>query len=115
MAFTLTNTVDIIELMENYIQRIRPAENIRHKLDVNYKIDSQSIILFEIRPSFHNAEQKIESEYAKATYIKSEERWKVYWMRGNLKWTLYDPKPKVKSLKDFLKLVEEDEYHCFRG
>jgi hypothetical protein len=32
-----------------------------------------------------------------------------------LKWTLYDPKPKVKSLKDFLKLVEEDEYHCFRG
>jgi hypothetical protein len=93
MALTLTNTVDIIEVMENYIQRIRPPEDIRDKLDISYKIDNQSIILFEIRPDFFDLGQKLESHYAKATYVKNEDQWKVYWMRGNLKWTLYEPTP----------------------
>lgn len=115
MALELLNTVDIIEIMENYIVRIRPPEHIRAKLDISYKIDNQSIILFEIRPKFQSPAEKIESEYAKATYVKSENKWKVYWMRGNLKWDLYDPKPKVKSLKEFLTLVDEDKYHCFKG
>ncbi len=57
----------------------------------------------------------IESPYAKATYIKSENKWKVYWMRGNLKWTSYEPQSKVNSLKDFIALIEEDKYHCFKG
>lgn len=115
MAFTLNNTVDIIELMENYIQKIRPPENIRNKLDINYRIENQSIVLFEVRPNFQNPGQNIESEYAKATYLKTEDRWKIYWMRANLKWASYDPTPKVKSLSDFLNLVEEDKYHCFKG
>jgi hypothetical protein len=115
MAFNLGNTVDIIELMENFMERIRPPLHIRNKLDIGYKIENQSIILLEIRPSFRNPEELIESGYAKATYIKSENNWKVYWMRGNLKWTLYEPKPRVKTLKDFINLVEEDKYYCFKG
>jgi len=115
MALNLSNTIDIIELMENYIERTRPPEHIRHDLDIGYRIDNQSIILFEIRPAFRNPMELQESPYAKATYVKAENKWKVYWMRGNLKWTLYDPKPKVKNLKDFLKLVAEDKFHCFKG
>ena len=115
MALNLSNTVDIIELMENYVERIRPPHDIRHQLDIGYKIDNQSIILLEIRPSFRDPKVLSESEYAKATYVKSENKWKVYWMRGNLKWTLYEPRPKVKNLKDFVELVEEDKYHCFKG
>ena len=57
----------------------------------------------------------IESGYAKATYVKSENIWKACWKRGNLKWTLYEPKLRAKTLKDFIKLVEEDKYHCFKG
>jgi hypothetical protein len=115
MALNLDKTVDIIELMENYVARIRPPLHIRNKLDIGYKIENQSIILLEIRPSFRNPKELLESGYAKATYVKSENKWKVYWMRSNLKWTLYEPKPRVKGLKDFLKLVEEDKYHCFKG
>lgn len=115
MTLDIINTVDIIEVMENYIQRIRPPENIRHKLDINYKIEQQSVMLFEIRPAFKEPDRKIESPYAKATYIKSKNCWKVYWMRGTLKWALYDPQPEVRSLKDFTILVEEDKHHCFKG
>jgi hypothetical protein len=115
MTLNLANTVDIIELMENYVERIRPPHHIRNELDIGYKIENQSIILLEIRPSFRNPKELTESGYAKATYVKSESNWKVYWMRANLKWTLYEPQPKVKGLKDFIELVQEDKYHCFKG
>ena len=115
MPFNLAKSVDIIEVMENYVERARPPQRIRNELDIGYKIDNQSIILLEIRPSFHSPTKLNESAYAKATYVKSENKWKVYWMRANLKWTLYEPQAKVKSLKDFIKLVEEDKYHCFKG
>jgi hypothetical protein len=115
MALNLGNTIDIIELMENYVERIRPPLHMRDKLDISYRIENQSIILLEIRPSFRNPMELKESGYAKATYVKSENNWKVFWMRGNLKWTLYKPKPRVKSLKDFIKFVDEDKYHCFKG
>ena len=115
MALNLENTVDIIELMENWMERIRPPLHIRPELDISYKIADQSIILFEIRPAFRNPKELIELAYAKTTYVKKEDIWKVYWMRGNLKWTLYEPRPKVKNLEAFMKLVDEDKYHCFKG
>ena len=108
MAFDVTNAVDIIELMENYVERIRPPHHMRKQVDITYKIDNQRIILMQIRPYFRDAKQMIEVEYAKATYVKTEDKWKVYWKRGNMKWTLYTPQPKVNSIKDFIELVEED-------
>lgn len=115
MAFELPNTVDIIETMENYMHQVRPPEHVREKLDLCYRIENQSIFLSEIRPMFMNPAEKIQSDYAKAVYVKKTTKWKVYWMRANLKWYPYDPKPEVESLKAFLKLVDEDEYHCFKG
>lgn len=115
MALTLENTVGIIEIMENYVERIRPPFPIRKKLDISYKIDNQSIFLLEIRPSYDNPEILNESAYAKTTFVKSENKWKVYWKRASLKWAIYDPKPKVNTLKEFILLVEEDKYHCFKG
>ncbi len=64
---------------------------------------------------FKQPEIKMESGYAKATYLKTGDRWKVYWMRANLKWYPYEPAPEVRNLNQFVKLVEEDVYHCFKG
>lgn len=114
MALELLNTIEIIEIMENYIEQVRPPEHIRNRLDLTYKIDNQSIILQELRPKFQHPDQIMESGYARATYVKSDKKWKVYWMRSNLKWTLYEPEPEVGSLKEFLNLVDEDKYHCFK-
>ena len=115
MALNLENIVDIIEIMENWMERIRPPVHIRPKLDISYKIVDQSIIVFEIRPAFQNPMELKELPYARTTYVKSENIWKVYWMRANLKWTLYEPRPMVKNLQAFVKLVDEDKYHCFKG
>ncbi len=115
MAIDILETVDIIETMENHLEKIRPPENIRKQLDIGYKIENQSIILFEIRPVWNNPGVFAEYAFAKTSFIKSKNLWKIYWMRANLKWYSYEPVPEVTSLKVFLKIVDEDKFHCFKG
>ena len=57
----------------------------------------------------------IEEAVAKATYVKSRGIWKIYWQRADLKWHRYDPGPEVKTLEEFLEVLEKDEYACFYG
>ena len=52
---------------------------------------------------------------AKATYVRSQNIWKVYWQRADLKWHSYDPDPEVDSIEDFLSVVDADKYACFFG
>jgi hypothetical protein len=115
MALDLMQTIQSIEVLENYIERIRPPENMRAKLDVSYKIDGQSIIIHEIRPSLVVKNKILEPLIAKATYVRTQKLWKVFWRRATQKWEGYAPHPTVKSLNEFVDLVEEDKYHCFWG
>ncbi len=115
MSFDALNTVHIIEIMENYIERTRPPKEIRAQLDVNYRIANQSIILFEVRPSWQDKTHYMTHDFAKSTYEKKSGVWKIYWLRANLKWNLYEPEPTVKKLTDFLNIVEADKLGCFRG
>jgi predicted HTH transcriptional regulator len=105
----------IIETMEQYLAKNRPPVEIRAELDVGYEISGQSVVIFEIRPVWNDPSKIQHQPYAKATFVAKDNSWKVYWMRANLKWYPYEPKPKVKKLSDFLKLVEEDKYACFKG
>ena len=61
MSLDILKTLDIIEIMENFIEARRPPVEIRDKVDLSYKIENQSIIIFEIRPRFKSATEKIES------------------------------------------------------
>lgn len=115
MAIDVLQTLEVIEAMENFVARIRPAENIRHKVDINYKIDGQSILLFEIRPRWDNTGELMECPIAKTSFVKAKQHWKVFWMRADLKWHSYAPVPIVKTVKEFILLVEEDKHHCFWG
>lgn len=115
MAFDISTSTDIIQTMERYIESIRPELGIRPQLDIGYELIDNSVILNEIRPAWDNPQEILKHPYAKATFVKNKDSWKIYWMRANLKWYLYDPKPIVKNLRDFLKIVEEDAYGCFKG
>ena len=97
-----------------YFQGQPPVE-IRAKLDFGYELEGQSVILTEIRPLYTNPEQVKSYGYAKATFVKSSNVWKIYWLRASGKWDPYDPQLQVKTLEDFLKIVEEDRYGCFHG
>ena len=115
MAIDTLQTLDIIEVMENFLARKRPPEHIRPKLDIDYKIEEQSIIIFEKRPQWDKPEIIREHGVAKTTFVKAKNQWKVFWMRADLKWHSYTPKPIVNFVEEFIKLVEEDKQHCFWG
>jgi len=107
--------LSIIEVMERFLERVRPPENVRPQLDIGYKIEGQTILIHEIRPFWNDSLKIIYPEVAKATFVKSKNHWKVSWLKGNLEWCSHEPKPIVKTLKDFANLVEEDKHACFWG
>lgn len=115
MSIDLLQTVDIIEIMENYIENTRPPEEMRPQLDISYKIDGQSIIIFEIRPRCDNTAEFMECCVAKTTFIKTQKVWKIFWMRANSKWYSFEPHPAVKTLHEFVQIVDADKYGCFWG
>jgi hypothetical protein len=98
-----------------YVEKRRPPAHIRPKLDLGYRLTGQSVELFEIRPMFQKPSVKHEHSFAKATYVRTRDRWNIFWMRQDLKWHAYQPHPIAKSITEFLSVVEEDEYHCFYG
>ena len=115
MAFSEFEKKKIQKIIGQYIEKNRPQAEIRDKVDLSYKLSGQSVELFEIRPLWNNPNEKIEEPIAKATYVKTQKLWKVYWQRADLKWHRYEPDPEVNTIEEFVSLVENDEYACFFG
>ena len=92
-----------------FMEARRPPVHIRDQLDFGYRIENQSVLLFEIRPDWQDKSKKMESSIAKATYVKRHSHWKVYWERADLKWHSYEPHPVADSLSEFLSVVAEDK------
>ncbi len=101
--------------LEAFMKAHRPPAHIRSELDLGYRISGQSVEIFEIRPKWRNPSEKMEHAVAKATYVKTQNCWKVFWQRADLKWHGYDPTPSVKKWKEFLNIVGEDKHACFFG
>ena len=106
---------EVSKTVRAFLEKRRPQDpKIRAKLDYGFRFHKQSVELIDIRPRMGDKPGKTEHAFAKATFVRSLRTWKVYWMRGNLKWHPYEP-PTVPSLQTFLELVHADEHHCFFG
>jgi hypothetical protein len=98
-----------------WVEARRPPPEIRSEVDLDFRIEGQSIEIFEIRAAWRRPGEKIESSVAKTTYVKSRETWKVYWKRADGRWHRYDPAGEMGSLQEVLALVGEDAYGAFWG
>jgi len=101
--------------IQKFLDAQRPPAHIRNEVDFSYRIENQSVELFEMRPAWNNPEKKIEIPFAKATFVKKEKLWKIYWQRQDLKWHSYKPAPNVQYFEEFLSIVSEDANACFFG
>jgi hypothetical protein len=108
-------TVHIIEVLERFLEERRPPEEIREKVDLGYRIQGQSVVIFEIRPSWTDPKKIMENEIAKATFVASKNHWKVFWKRADLKWHSYQPFATAKDIGEFVGVVTQDSYGCFWG
>jgi len=98
-----------------FLEKRRPPPHLREELDIGYRVEGQSVEIFEIRPLWRHPGEKIQEAVAKATFVKTQKAWRVYWQRADLKWHRYDPEPDVPTLQAFLEIVDRDEYGCFFG
>jgi hypothetical protein len=99
-----------------FIEHQRPSPHLRSKVDLGYRIQGHSVVIFEVRLVWRGAPgKKKEHPVAKATYVRTRDVWRVFWQRADLRWHGYEPAPEVVSIDDFLFLVRQDAYACFWG
>ena len=115
MALTQVELQRCKKALAHFLEQRRPPEHIRNQLDIGYRINGQSVEIFEIRPDWRDKSKKMESPVVKATFVRTKNRWKIFWMRRDLEWHGYEPNPEVHSLEAALNVVHRDEYCCFFG
>jgi hypothetical protein len=115
MALTELERKRYEKAVSKFIEARRPAPEIRSQLDLRFRLEGQSVEIFEVRPYWKNPNETMENSVAKATYVKRAEKWRIYWQRADLKWHRYEPHPTASSIEEFLEVVDEDKYCCFFG
>lgn len=101
--------------LAKFIAQRRPPPHLREQLDIGWRISNQSIEIFELRPDWRDPSKRMETPVAKMTYVRAQSRWKLYWMRRDLKWHGYEPQAPSATLDACLDTVHRDEHGCFFG
>ncbi|MEH6565277.1 MAG: DUF3024 domain-containing protein [Halopseudomonas sp.] len=115
MAFSELAVKQIERAAAAFLEARRPPAGIRHQVDLQVRINEQSVEIVELRPHHSDLSKAVESPTAKAEYVNETQRWRVYWMPSDLEWHSYEPQPEVKSVDAFFALVNADENACFFG
>lgn len=113
MALSEFEVKKIEKAGEAFLAIHRPPANIRNKLDIGWRLDKQSVYIFETRPVWNEPSKYQDLDIAKATFVRSQGVWKIYWVRRDLKWHSYEPNSQVKAIEQVFKVVSEDQYGCF--
>lgn len=93
----------------------RTPEHRKEKLRFEYDIEKQNVYIYEIRPYWHEPKESSRMVFAKLTYVKSRNIWKLYWKRASGKWERYAPKESDKDLRKLVREIDIDSYGCFFG
>ena len=115
MALTELEIKRCDKAITSFLERRRPPAHIRDQIDLACKIDGHSVVVFEIRPVYNDPTKNCQSPVAKATFVRTKNHWKIFWMKRDLKWHGYEPNLEVKSLDAFFAVIERDQYGCFFG
>jgi len=115
MSFNEIDLKRIDKEMKTFISRQRTSVEIESGVDISYIIEKDSIIIFETSPAWDNPEEDVEVPIARATFVKADESWKIFYQKDDDRWHKYEPLPEVKTFGEFLKEVAEDKHGYFWG
>lgn len=115
MAFSELERQRNAAAIDWFLQRRRPPEHIRPQLDIGCTIAGHVVDVFEIRPDWRDKSTLRHTPVARIRFVRSKGEWRLYWMRGDLKWHAYEPSAVHRTLRDALAAVDADKYGCFFG
>ncbi len=107
-----------LKLIENTVgemcQRRSPV-HLNDQIRTVYKVINHSVEVYEQRPRWNKPEEWTSTRVAKFLYTRTTKKWKLYWMRKDLKWHLYKPVPESTRIEKLVEEVDEDPYSTFFG
>ena len=115
MSLDVLKAVETIEVLENFIELKRPPVDMRRDLDLAYRIDNQSVMIFSIRPYWMDKSKTMEEPIAKITWVHTQQIWKIFWMRSDGRWHGYEPLLHVDTIEEALQVIIDDKLGCFWG
>jgi len=113
MAFNELDRRRVEKRIVAFVEMRRPPVELREQLDLGYRIDGQTVELFEARRSIRGHVD--EMPVARLRYVKARSTWTLYWMSGDLKWHRYPPLAEAERLDELLEEIDEDPNACFFG
>lgn len=114
MAFTEIELKHIEKVVGKMCKR-RSPEQFRDKLRLVYEIKGHDVKVNEERPRWDDPKQWSSLPVAKFKYIRKNNSWKLYWMRSDRKWHLYEARCSAKTLEALAKEVDKDPHGAFFG
>ena len=86
------------------------------ELEFVYEIEGHSVSIYEVRPDWKDSSKKTKMGVARFRYTRSRGEWRLYWMRRDLKWHLYDPDVSIsRQLEPLVQVVASDRFGAFFG
>ena len=113
MAFTEIELHKIRKVVGTLCEKRSPGY-IRDKLRLEYKIQNQDIIIFEVRPRWGTPNEQLWSPFAKLKFVRSRNSWKLFWQRADMKWHKYVPL-ESGDLGELVAEIDADPHGCFFG
>jgi len=98
-----------------FLEKRRPRAEIRDQLDFRADISGSEVLIVEVRPRFDDKKRKIDHPVARAKWVATRKKWRLYWMPADLKWHIYQPLPEAATLGVILSEVHRDPHCCFFG
>ena len=114
MAFTEIEIYKINNFVGVLCNKKAP-EAIRDQLRYEYKIENQDVILYEIRPRWDKPDEQTGMPCAKLKFVRSQNVWKLFWHRANMKWYAYGPLKSSRDLSELIAEIDTDPHGCFFG
>jgi len=114
MTFSELELKRIEQAVGEFCRRRSPAY-LKDKLRLEYSVKGHDVVIVERRPRWDNPKEWIESPVVKLKFIRSANKWRLYWQRADLKWHEYPGLSSSDRIGDLVREVDADPLACFFG
>jgi hypothetical protein len=80
-----------------------------------YEVKGHTVTVYEERPPWDGVGEWTRAGIARLRNYRSRREWRLYWMRQDLRWHLYDPDEMPADLDSLVAVIEADEHGAFFG
>ena len=114
MAFSELELRRIEQTVGEFCRKRSPV-HLKDKLRLEYSVKGHEVVIFERRPKWDNPKEWIQSLVARLKFIRSANKWWLYWQRAGLRWYEYPGHSSSDRINDLVREIDADLLACFFG